>query len=81
MINNMFIGSNAIHTSVAKAEIVPSGTTISDFQLLNDQACTVRINNGPVIYLRALQGLSLGFVSSLKIQEGGITYNWIGSRG
>jgi len=84
------IGSDGIKTSVAGAEIIPDaiatkgwteGYEIRQFSLLNNQACTISINGMSAVYLSAGQGLNIDdslLVSSVKIIEGGITYNWIG---
>jgi hypothetical protein len=74
-------GSAAILTSVGETEILPTGKHFINFQLLNDQACTIAINNGTPIYVRALQGISIDVALSVKIQQDNITFNWIGTRG
>lgn len=76
------IGSAALQTSVAGQEIVPAGYRgLINFQLMNDQICTVSINGESPIYLRAGQGIKTKpedvLVKSVKIQENGITFNWI----
>ena len=77
------VGSAAIQTSVADQEILPVTTYRSfiNFQLVNDQACTISVNGATAIYLRAGQGVSVGaedyLVYSVKIVESGITFNWI----
>ena len=44
------IGSNAILTSVADAEILANtAQRLTDFELMNDQACTISIN-GNMLY-------------------------------
>jgi len=74
------VGSNSILTSVADAEILPNtAQRLTDFELMNDQACTISINGGAFIHLRALQGIAFDFVQSARIHENGITFNWIGT--
>ena len=75
-----FIGSAALETSVAAQEIIPTIQygVIYDFEMLNDQACHISVNGGSYIYLRAEQGIQLDMVTSLKIQENNITFNWVG---
>jgi hypothetical protein len=84
------IGSDVIKTSVAGAEIIPDaiatkgwteGYELKQFSLLNNQACTISINGTTAIYLSAGQGINIDnslLVTSVKIIESGITYNWIG---
>jgi len=75
-----YIGSANLQTSTAGAEIIPATEfgTLKDFEFLNDQACHISINGRSYIYIRALQGVRLDSVSSFKIQEDAITFNWIG---
>lgn len=79
-LGTVIIGSSAILTSVADQEILPVGVDAYDFELMNDQICTISINGGDLISLRASQGISLKVVNSAKIHENGITFNWIGVR-
>lgn len=83
------IGSSAVETSVAGVEILPDATItegwsrgykLREFSLNNIQACTVSINDGDAIYLTAGQGINLNSitVTSVKIMENSITYNWMG---
>ena len=84
------IGSSELETSVAGAEIVPSppvewvnaNYSFNKFEFVNDQACTVIVNNSDPIYLRASQGFKAEKrdmnITSFKVVEGAITYNWIG---
>ena len=84
-----YIGSSAIQTSVANQEIIPIpvgwtlGYYLYKFSLYNDQACTISINGGNPIYLRAGQGLSIDQgdkeITSLKFGESNITYTFIGA--
>ncbi len=87
---NGFLGSAALETSVANAEIVPSAPadwtddlyTFYKFDFYNDQDCTVKINGGNAIFLRAGQGFNSDVtdadITSFKIVENNITYNWFG---
>jgi hypothetical protein len=78
--NAIWVGSANLQTSVAGQEILPEGMRLFDFKLTNDQICHVSINGGDYIYLRANQGISTTLTYSVKIQEAGITFNWIGLR-
>ena len=76
------LGFPSIQTSVAGQEIIPTGYRgLINFQLMNDQACTISINGGSYIHLRAAQGIAIKsedvLVHSVRIQENGITFNWI----
>jgi len=71
-------GSTSLLTSVANAEIIPDGFSFVDFELFNDQICHISINGGDYIYIRASQGIKIDSSSSIKIQEAGITFTWIG---
>jgi len=85
MITNRYdgtvIGSPSLQTSVAEVEIIPAKARIINFELLNDQVCTISINNQTPVYIRANQGISISVVDSCKIMENNITYNWIGING
>jgi len=70
-------GSSELQTSISNEEIIPSGSRYTDFSLYNDQDCHISINGGNYIFLRASQGLELYVVSSLKIQEDNINFNWL----
>lgn len=70
------VGSSNIQTSVGNQEIL--SRILMNFEFTNDQACHVIIEDRDPIYIRAGQGIALGEVSSFKIQESGITFNWIG---
>lgn len=74
-------GSASLLTSTANAEILGNGNVYGNFIFQPDQICHAYIN-GSVnpIYIRAGQVVSLDSISSLKIQEVGITFTWIGVR-
>lgn len=82
MITNYYgtivVGSSELETSVANQEIVPNGKKLYNFELFNDQSCTMSINNGAPIFIRANQGIKVAVLNSCKINESSITYNWIG---
>ena len=82
MITNYYgtkvLGSTALQTSTADLEILPANTALINFELMNDQLCTIAVNGGTPIYLRALQGIHIDVANSIKIHEAGITFNWIG---
>jgi len=83
------IGSTQKQTSVANAEIIPSPPqtwvnvtySFKEFELLNDQDCTLIVDGGNEIFLRANQGFKYFSehkpIKSVKIKEAGITFNWI----
>lgn len=73
---SVVLGSDEILTSVANAEIL--NRPVRNFELVNDQPCTISINGSDPIHLRALQGVAFDIAYSVKIQENGITFNWIG---
>jgi len=74
-------GSTSLQTSVAEQEICSPQTSYIDFCILNDQDCHMSFNGGDYIFVRASQGVQLNVVNSCKIQESGITYNFIGMKG
>ncbi|MFK3936673.1 hypothetical protein ACI2JA_04045 [Alkalihalobacillus sp. NPDC078783] len=89
MRGNGFLGSESLQTSVANQEILPPSPSnwtyrrrFNKLSLMNDQDCTLVINNQKGIFLREGQGFNVEQsdtpVSSLKIVEDGITFNWIG---
>lgn len=71
-------GSSALQTSIAEQEILPVGLRFANFELMNDQICSITINGGDYIYLRANQGISIPVCYSCKILQNNITLNWIG---
>ena len=80
--NSKVEGSEDIETSVAGEEIIPSGVgRILNFELLNDNECHININGSGYKIIRAGQGVAIPVVKSVKIEENGITYNWIGIKG
>lgn len=79
---SMVLGSEDIEISVAGAEIIPEGSgRVINFQLLNDDDCHININNSGYKFIRAGQGVAIPVVKSVKIQEAGIEFNWIGIKG
>lgn len=83
------IGSNKLETSVANREIIPDAPKnwtmpirLRKFSLMNYRDCVLVIN-GEEIFLKANQGFTTGYddvmISSVKIKETGIEYNWIGA--
>jgi hypothetical protein len=87
---NGYVGSSNLQTSVANQEIIslPPVTwyyktyLFYKFEFFNDQDCHIIINNTTPIFVRALQGFSSctpdNGISSFKIVEDGITFNWVG---
>lgn len=89
MRGNGFLGSESLQTSVANQEILPPSPSnwtydrrFKSISLFNDQACRIIINNEKPIYLREGQGFNADWsstpITSIKIVEDGITFNWIG---
>lgn len=80
--NNMstkFVGAPSLQTSVANAEIIPTGAMLINVTIQTDQNCVMLINGSASgIYVRANQILTIDKCSSLKITTAGITYNWVG---
>lgn len=83
------IGSESIETSESNHEIVPDAPEnwtvpmrLRKFSLMNYGDCTL-IVNGEEIFLKANQGFATSYddvrISSAKIKETGIEYNWIGA--
>ena len=85
-----YLGSSALETSVAGQEILPSPPAIwtnvykfYKFSFINNSDCTVIINSGSPIFLRAYQGMNVSQndkeISSFKIVENGIKFSWMGA--
>lgn len=86
-----YIGSPHLETSeTSNYEVIPEspptwsgGYSFYKFAFMNDQDCTVIINGGNPIFLRAGQGFSTDYydklIESFVIVEEGIQYNWIGA--
>ena len=84
-----YIGSSALQTSVAGAEVIPVspvgwtiGYSLHKFSFVNLDNCTVVINDGDAVYIPANQGFNTQIgdipIESFRIVEGGIRFNWIG---
>lgn len=85
-----YLGSDVLETSVANAEIIPDppsdwtyGYKLYKMDFMNQTACTIRINDKVDLYLLAKQGFKMNIqdepITSFKIIESGIQYNWIGA--
>jgi hypothetical protein len=85
-----YLGSSSLQISVANAEILPSSPSnwttpynFYKFSFKNDQDCHIIINGGNQIFIRANQGFEMNeiddTITSFKIVESGITFNWIGT--
>ena len=85
-----YLGSSAIETSVANAEVLPSapagwstGYSLYRFSFINESACTVKINGGDPVYIRAWQGFNIDEkdtpITSFVICENDILYNYVGA--
>lgn len=83
------MGSKSIEVSAANREIVPDAPEnwtmpikFRKFSLMNYSDCTLIVNNEE-IFLKANQGFATSYddvrISSVKIKESGIEYNWIGA--
>lgn len=79
-----------LEKSKSNHEVIPSPPdtwtikySFYKFSFLNDQECHVSINSGDPIYLRAGQGFQMDAhdspITSFKISESGITYNFLGA--
>lgn len=73
-----FEGSSTLETSVANEEILNANTTYANLTFIVDTACTIKINGGDAIYIRASQTILIPVCSSLKIVESGIKFSWLG---
>ncbi|KXZ22294.1 hypothetical protein P4T89_13275 [Bacillus nakamurai] len=89
-IGSGYIGSPNLEKSEANQEVVPPPPqtwtmkySFYKFSFSNDQECHVSINGGDPIYLRAGQGFQMDAhdspITSFKISESGITYNFLGA--
>lgn len=87
---NGYLGSNKLETSVANQEIIPSppeswsyGYKIRELSFMNLTSCTVVINGEVELFLLADQGFAITRnnlpITSFKIKEANVEYNWIGS--
>lgn len=80
-----FHGSDSIEVSAADAEIIPDKINMYKFSLYNEDDCTVSINGSKPIFLRGGAGFSTeqndAMISSFKILEDGINFNWVGGSG
>ena len=76
-------------TSTANQELLPNkpaswshGYKLIRFSFDNDQDCSVVVNGQVTIFLKAGQGFEIGEgdipITSFKIVQAGITFNWIG---
>jgi hypothetical protein len=86
-----YIGTDSLKTSTANQECIPSVPVnwtgrynLYKFSFDNaDQSCSVKINGGSPIYLKAGQGFEIqkedAPIWSFVIVEAGISYNWIGA--
>ncbi|MCP1459664.1 hypothetical protein J3D57_001634 [Bacillus amyloliquefaciens] len=89
-IGSGYIGSSMLEKSKPNHEVIPSPPatwtikySFYKFSFSNDQECHVSINGGDPIYLRAGQGFQMDAhdspITSFKISESGITYNFLGA--
>jgi hypothetical protein len=90
IIGSGYIGSLSVQVSTANQEIIPSPPShwstkykLYKFSFYNEQNCTVKINGGSPIFLRANQGFNIDLhdapIYSFVIVEPNISYNWIGA--
>lgn len=84
-------GSEELLTSVAGENIIPEGEEnwtyspirFKDFAFMNTTDCTVKVNEGKPIFLKANQGFQYmgndkNYIDSFIIVESGIEYQFIG---
>jgi hypothetical protein len=86
-----YLGSPSLETSTANKEVIPNSPVgwtgrynLYKFSFDNaEQACSVKINGGSPIYLKAGQGFEIqkedAPIWSFVIVEAGVSYNWIGA--
>lgn len=80
-------GSQQLETTTEEYfEVIPykeNRRPFYKFSFLNDQDCTIKINNVETIFLRENQGFNSDYydkpIHSFVISEKGIQYNWIGA--
>ena len=86
---NGYLGTSSIQTSKTNQELIPNapenwtiGYKLVKFSFSNEQDCTVIINKGVTLFLKAGQGFEVGHddapITSFVIKEASITFNWIG---
>jgi hypothetical protein len=75
-IGTIHLGSADLQTSTADAEIL--SVPVLNFKIMNTAICTISINGGAFIYIRALQGYSCDYAKSVRIHESAIAFNWSG---
>lgn len=89
-IGSNYLASDKLQTSVANQEIIPSAPSnwtipykLYKFSIMNYGDCTLIINNQTEVFLKANQGFNTdetdAQITSVKIKETGIDYNWIGA--
>lgn len=91
-LGNGYIGSDSVKTSSANQEIIPTppaqlGWTtkynLYKMSFMNNQSCTVKINNGDPIYLEAGMGFESNQVDSpiwsFVIITNNVQFYWIGA--
>ena len=85
-----YLGSDALQISIANQEIVPKppehwtiGYHLYKFSLMNYDDCTLIINGKTELFIKANQGFNTdtsdASITSVKIKESGVRYNWIGA--
>ncbi len=78
-----YIGTDTVKTSEGNQDIIPDSYIFYKFSFLNYDDCTVRINNGDPIYLKAEQGFDSDIrdasIHSFEIVESGVQYQFIGA--
>ena len=83
-----YLGSEELQVSTANQEVIPNppadwtiGYFLKVFSFVNFADCTVLVNNESKLFLKAGQGFNASEklpISSFKVIESGIEYNWIG---
>ena len=81
-IGSGYSGSDSLQTSVALQEILPMPKKIYyKLALSNKTDCVIIINNTTRIFLEENQGFVMGVndcpITSIKIEESGVIFNWI----
>lgn len=90
-VGHSFLGSSSLQTSIANQELVPiapedwinSHLSFYKFSFDNDQECTIKVNGGNLLFLKAGQGFESTEVDapihSFIVVTAGVTFNWIGA--
>lgn len=90
MTGNGYIGSNKLETSIANKELLPNkperwttGYKVYKLAFMNNEACTIIINDNIELYLQKGQGFQIERgdlpLHSFRVKESNIPFNWTGA--